>query len=83
MKRPKLEDYKPSEIYDGHDMAVWYREYYLALEKYADHLEQMNSSNVIHNVSESEVFENYGKPFTSGRDLWDFLSDNYDFTPKT
>jgi hypothetical protein len=34
-------------------------------------------------VSKSEVFENYGKPFTSGRDLWDFLSDNYDFTPKT
>tara|TARA_R110000772_G_scaffold145504_1_gene255447 strand:- start:9352 stop:9546 length:195 start_codon:yes stop_codon:yes gene_type:complete len=35
------------------------------------------------NVSKSEVFEHYGKPFTSGRDLWDFLTANYNFTKKT
>ena len=34
-------------------------------------------------VSKSEVFEHYGKPFTSGRDLWDFLTAHYNFTPKT
>ena len=34
-------------------------------------------------VSNSEVFEHYGKPFTSGRDLWDFLTAHYNFTPKT
>ena len=34
-------------------------------------------------VSNSKVFENYGKPFTSGRDLWDFLTAHYNFTPKT
>ena len=34
-------------------------------------------------VSKSEVFEHYGKPFTSGRDLWEFLTAHYNFTPKT
>jgi hypothetical protein len=34
----------------------------------------------LHNVSTSEVFENYGKPFTSGRDLWDFITKNYSFS---
>lgn len=34
-------------------------------------------------VSNSEVFEHYGKPFTSGRDLWEFLTAHYNFTPKT
>ena len=34
-------------------------------------------------VSNSEVFEYYGKPFTSGRDLWDFLTAHYNFTPKS
>ena len=34
-------------------------------------------------VSNSEVFEHYGKPFTSGRDLWDFLTAHYNFTLKT
>ena len=34
-------------------------------------------------VSNSEVLEHYGKPFTSGRDLWDFLTAHYNFTPKT
>lgn len=33
-------------------------------------------------VSNSEVFEHYGKPFTSGRDLWDFITAHYNFTPK-
>lgn len=51
MKRPRLEDYKPSEIYDGQDLADWYKSYYLNLEKYVDQLEQMNSSYNIHNVS--------------------------------
>jgi len=37
----------------------------------------------LHIVSNSEVFEHYGKPFTSGRDLWNFLTAHYDFTPKT
>ena len=37
----------------------------------------------IPDVSNSEVFEHYGKPFTSGRDLWDFLTTHYNFTPKT
>ena len=37
----------------------------------------------IGSVSNSEVFEHYGKPFTSGRDLWDFLTAHYNFTPKT
>ena len=31
----------------------------------------------------SEVFEHYGKPLTSGRDLWNFLTTHYNFTPKT
>ena len=34
-------------------------------------------------VSNSEVFKHYGKPFTSGRDLWNFLTAHYNFTPKT
>lgn len=34
-------------------------------------------------VNNSEVFEHYGKPFTSGRDLWEFLTAHYNFTPKT
>ena len=34
-------------------------------------------------VSNSEVFEHYGKPFTIGRDLWGFLTAHYNFTPKT
>tara|TARA_R110000772_G_scaffold29812_1_gene74313 strand:+ start:185 stop:433 length:249 start_codon:yes stop_codon:yes gene_type:complete len=34
-------------------------------------------------VSKSEVFEHYGKPFTNGRDLWDFLTENYNLTKKT
>lgn len=38
---------------------------------------------VIPVVSTSEVFYHYGKQFTSGRDLWDFLTENYNFTPKT
>jgi len=33
-------------------------------------------------VSNSEVFKHYGKPFTSGRDLWNFLTAHYNFTPK-
>ena len=37
----------------------------------------------IPDISNSEVFEHYGKPFTSGRDLWDFLTAHYNFTPKT
>lgn len=38
---------------------------------------------LLFSVSNSEVFEHYGKPFTSGRELWDFLTANYNFTPKT
>ena len=34
-------------------------------------------------VSNSEVFKHYGKPFTSGRDLWNFLTAHYNFTQKT
>jgi len=33
--------------------------------------------------SNSKVFEHYGKPLTSGSDLWDFLAAHYNFTPKT
>jgi len=34
-------------------------------------------------VSHSQVFEAYGKPFTSGRDLWDWLEDNCEIRLKT
>lgn len=34
-------------------------------------------------VNASGVFEHYGKPFTNGRDLWDFLTTHYNFIPKT
>ena len=34
-------------------------------------------------VSHSKVFEAYGKPFTSGRDLWDWLKDNCEIRIKT
>lgn len=33
-------------------------------------------------IINNEVFEHYGKPFTSGRDLWDFLTTHYNFTLK-
>ena len=33
--------------------------------------------------SNDKVFNHYGKPFTSGRDLWDFLTEHYNFTRKT
>jgi hypothetical protein len=39
MKKPKLQDFK-REVYDGQDYADWYKEYYQALEKYVDELEQ-------------------------------------------
>jgi hypothetical protein len=29
-----------------------------------------------------EVFQHYGKPFTSGRDLWDFLKQHYSLIKK-
>lgn len=44
--------------------------------------EQLKNCN-LQNVSNSEVFDHYGKPFTSGRHLWDFLTIHYNFTPKT
>jgi hypothetical protein len=34
-------------------------------------------------VGWSEVFTKYGKPFTSGRDLWDWLKDNCKVVLKT
>jgi len=34
-------------------------------------------------VIRSQVFEAYGKPFTSGRDLWDWLEDNCEIRLKT
>jgi hypothetical protein len=34
-------------------------------------------------VGWSEVFIKYGKPFTSGRDLWDWLKDNCKVVLKT
>ena len=42
MKKPKLEDFK-REIYDGQDYADWYMDYYVALEKYVEELEQANT----------------------------------------
>ena len=66
MKRPQLEDYKPSEINDGQDMAEWYEAYSKALEKYADHIEQINSSNDIHNVSETYTADQMRKMFFAG-----------------
>ena len=39
MKRPKLEDFK-REVWDGEDYADWYKEYYIALEKYTNELEK-------------------------------------------
>lgn len=57
------------------------------LDNYKDWLEEQltncGKQLSIHIVSKSEVFEHYGKPFTSGRDLWDFLTTNYNFTKKT
>ena len=56
----------------------------LALKQVWNECEQEQVKNLtIPRVSNSEVFEHYGKPFTSGRDLWDFLTVHYDFTPKT
>jgi len=43
---------------------------------------ELNEQLRLHSVSNSEVFEHYGKPFTSGRDLWDFLTAHYNFTQK-
>ncbi len=40
MKRPKLKEFK-REVYDGQHLADWYKEYYQALEKYIDELEQV------------------------------------------
>ena len=37
----------------------------------------------IQSVSHSKVFEAYGKPFTSGRDLWNWLNDNCEIRLKT
>ena len=55
MKRPLKKDYfmeKP-RCSDDIDDAMW--EYNEALENYVDHLEQMNSSNDIQNVSDFKV----------------------------
>ena len=52
---------------------------FVKLLDYVAELEQLR----IGAVSNSEVFEHYGKPFTSGRELWDFLTAHYNFTPKT
>ena len=38
---------------------------------------------LLHVVSHSKVFEAYGKPFTSGRDLWDWLNANCEIRLKT
>ena len=57
----------------------------LALDEYyklLDYVEELEKLTMLA-VSNSEVFEHYGKPFTSGRDLWDFLTAHYNFTPKT
>lgn len=40
MERPKLEDYKPKEMWCAEDMLEWYKEYIEKLEKYADTLEK-------------------------------------------
>lgn len=50
------------------------------MEEY--HEGKVKNLDILH-VSNSEVFEHYGKPFTSGRDLWDFLTAHYNFTSKT
>jgi len=47
------------------------------LQEYAD--QQL----LLYSVSTSEVFEAYGKPFTSGRNLWDWLKINCHIRLKT
>jgi len=46
---------------------------------YINELEQLTLTD----VGWSEVFIKYGKPFTSGRDLWDWLKDNCKVVLKT
>ena len=38
--------------------------------------EKLKEQLALYGVGFSEVFARYGKPFTSGRDLWDWLKDN-------
>jgi hypothetical protein len=53
------------------------KEAYALVKK--DRAEQLTLTD----VGWSEVFTKYGKPFTSGRDLWDWLKDNCKVVLKT
>ena len=55
----------------------------IALESLKNGLEELDEQLNLSGVSHSKVFEAYGKPFTSGRDLWDWLNDNCDIRLKT
>ena len=44
---------------------------------------ELKKQLTLSSVSHSKVFEAYGKPFTSGRDLWDWLNDNCEIRLKT
>ena len=46
-------------------------------------LDTLKKQLTLTDVGWSEVFIKYGKPFTSGRDLWDWLKDNCKVVLKT
>jgi hypothetical protein len=48
-----------------------------------DSLIDLKEQLTLTDVGWSEVFTKYGKPFTSGRDLWDWLKDNCKVVLKT
>lgn len=75
-----FEDYLQKMGYSWNDFDRTYEMANL-IEQYAD--EKAKQVLSIANVGNSEVFEHYGKPFTNGRELWDFLTANYNFIPKT
>ena len=54
MKRPDISDYikqDPSELSNA-ELLIGYQNYSKVMDKYVDHIEQMNSSNDIHHVSQ-------------------------------
>jgi len=54
MKRPKINDYKPSEIHCGDDMAKWYMDFANEQELYIDELESRSNQR---GVSDGEIIE--------------------------
>ena len=55
MKRPKINDYKPSEIHCGDDMAKWYMDFSNEQELYIEWLESRIDNSVKSDYIDSKI----------------------------